>query len=99
MFWQKKQVITVEFLRKIHACEPEIELFQQVFGESAEINRKNFQIANDHDFSIVWFIEHALPVELNDKFDLEWNKAYYRKGYSKAIDRVNYRFIKQIVLY
>ncbi len=63
------KTITLEWLKEHYACEDQIEIFLQVFGNSAELNEANAAKALEAGLDLDWFARHILTPPARDEFE------------------------------
>jgi len=55
--------ITVEMLKRLHACQPQVDLFRSTFGETAELTAENGEKAAAVGLDINWLAAQVLTDE------------------------------------
>ena len=67
--------ITVDWLVEHNACDSQVEVFEKVFPDGADITLENLQTAADAGLDIDWLISHFV-LTTEQKY---YSSAYWRK--------------------
>ena len=87
--------ITKEFLQKLKACKDQVEVFNSLFPDGAEVTEENCKYAAENDINFSWAINNILNENTNifkelDAIDNIWETQQQividkTLGYSKEI--------------
>ena len=59
--------ITLTLLREHNACKEQINLFEELFGDSAELNQENWNLAIEKELDVLWLL-NVLPNEKKEEY-------------------------------
>jgi hypothetical protein len=62
------KTITLKSLQRLHACKPQVALFQELFGESVEVTEE-LCVKHARDFDWCWAAEHLLTKTQQGVYD------------------------------